>query len=236
VHGYLNHCGQLKHAIRYLLENGYAVCAYDNPGHGLSTGKDAWMDDFDRYAKVMQDFKPIVEKNCPGPYSVIGFSHGSCPVIQSQLQGEENFFEKTILIAPLVRPAHWRHAQISYRLYWPFRESVPRIVRNNTSDKSFTKFNRSSDFLHRQRVPLEWVRALERWNKKIASMPATENKVLIIQGDRDTTVDFKYNTKFLAKKFDTKQITLKNAKHELFNEKEEIKNKVFDEINNYLEF
>jgi len=236
MHGYLNHCGQLKYAIRHLLESGYAVCAYDMPGHGLSTGKDAWMDDFDKYAKVMQDFKPIVAERCPGPYYVMAFSHGACPVIQTHLEGKEDFFEKTILIAPLVRPVHWKHAQFSYRLYWAFRDSVPRIVSKNTSDKEFLDFNRSRDFLHKQRVPLIWVRALEKWNGKVQTLDATGSKMLVIQGDKDSTVDWKYNTKFLAEKFDTKEIILKNGKHELFNEKEEIKNKVFTEINNYLKF
>jgi len=236
MHGYLNHCGQLKYAIRHLLESGYAVCAYDMPGHGLSTGKDAWMDNFDRYAQVMQDFKAIVAERCPGPYNVMAFSHGACAVIQTHLEGKEDFFEKTILIAPLVRPVHWKHAQFSYRLYWAFRDSVPRIVSKNSSDKEFLDFNRFRDFLHKQRVPLIWVRALEKWNEKVHTLDATGSKMLVIQGDKDSTVDWKYNTKFLAGKFDTKEIILKNGKHELLNETAEIKNRVFDEINSYLEF
>ena len=146
----------------------------------------------------MHDFKAIVAERCSGPYSVMGFSHGACAIIQTHLEGMENFFDKTILIAPLVRPSHWRHAQFCYRIYWPFRDSVPRIASNNTSDQQFLDFNKSGDFLHKQRVPLMWVRALEKWNSKITILPATENKLLIIQGDKDTTVDFKYNMKFLV--------------------------------------
>ena len=41
LHGYLNHTGQFKNLIRYLLENGFAVAAYDLPGHGFSTGERA---------------------------------------------------------------------------------------------------------------------------------------------------------------------------------------------------
>ena len=233
MHGYLNHCGQLKYVIRYLLESGYAVCAYDMPGHGLSTGRDAWMDNFDRYAGVMADFKCIVADRCDGPYYVTAFSHGACPVIQTMLEGKEELFEKTVLVAPLVRPTGWRHAQITYRLYWPFRESVPRFTRKNTSDEAFLDFNRTRDFLHKTRVPLIWVRALEKWNGKMQAMDATEKKMLIIQGDKDSTVDWKYNTKFLAGKFDTKEVVLKDAKHELFNEEEEIKRRVFGEICGY---
>lgn len=234
MHGYLNHCGQLKYVIRHLLENGYSVCAYDMPGHGLSTGKDAWMDNFDRYVQVLQDFKPIVAERCPGPYHVTAFSQGACPVIQTMLERKEDFFEKTILVAPLVRPVGWRHAQITYRLYWPFRDSVPRLTRKNTSDKEFLDFNKAKDFLHKRRVPLIWVRALEKWNGKVRSMDATGKKMLVIQGDKDSTVDWKYNTKFLAGKFDTKEVVLKNARHELFNEEEEIKGRVFAEMIGYL--
>lgn len=235
MHGYLNHCGQLSHIISYLLQSGYAVCAYDMPGHGLSNGKDAWMDNFDKYALVLEEFKLIVAKTCPAPYNVMAFSHGACSVIQTHLEGKENFFDKTILVAPLVHPAHWKHAKFTYRVYWPFKDSIHRVVRKNTSDKEFLKFNRSKDFLHKQRVPLMWVRALENWNTKMAALEPTENKLLYIQGDKDTTVDWKYNAKFLAQKFDTKQIIIENGQHELFNETEEIKNKVFTEITSYLE-
>lgn len=236
VHGYLNHCGQLMYLIRFLLESGYAVCAYDMPGHGLSSGDGAWMDDFEKYAQVLDDFKPLVADRCAGPYHVIGFSHGCCAIIQRELEGRDDFFDKTVLAAPLVHPIQWKKAQATYRLYWFFKKDVPRVLSRNSSDKSFLDFNRDKDFLHAQRVPLVWVRAMEKWNAKIDLLPPTERQVLIIQGDRDKTVEWKYNTKLLEKKFNvSKCVMIPGAKHELFNESDEIKCEVFREINGYLD-
>lgn len=236
VHGYLNHTGQLTHLIRFLLASGYAVCAYDMPGHGLSSGEGAWIDDFEKYAQVLDDFKPLVAEKCAGPYHVIGFSHGCCAIIQRELEGVDDFFDKTVLAAPLVHPVQWKKARATYRLYWFFKKDVPRVLSRNSSDKSFLAFNRDKDFLHVQRVPLIWVRGLEKWNRKIDSLGPCEREVMIVQGDRDKTVEWTYNTKLLEMKFNVaKCVMIEGGKHELFNEKEVLKDKVFAEIGSYLE-
>ncbi len=56
AHGYFDHCGQLGHLIKYLLEAVYAVAAFDLPGHGLSTGQRGAIDDFAQYSQVLIDF------------------------------------------------------------------------------------------------------------------------------------------------------------------------------------
>lgn len=235
MHGYMNHSGQLKHIISYLLARGYAVAAYDMPGHGLSTGQRGGIDDFDKYTTAMDDFKHLLKNKTEGPYHIVAFSHGACPVTQQLLDGKADFFDKTVLCAPLIRPVQWKKTRATYRLYWFFRKDVKRIVRRNTSDKQFLEFNSKKDFLHVQRVPLIWVRALEQWNAKVEHLPPSDRQVLIVQGDRDGTVDWRFNTKFLQKKFkNAKLVIIPSAKHELFNESKEIKNKVFNEINNYL--
>ena len=37
-HGYFDYVGLYRHLIAHVLELGYAVLAYDLPGHGLSSG------------------------------------------------------------------------------------------------------------------------------------------------------------------------------------------------------
>jgi len=235
MHGYMNHCGQLNHIIPYLLSQGYAVCAYDMPGHGLSAGLRGGIDDFDKYSNVLDDFNAVVKTKTEGPYHIIAFSHGTCPVTQQLLDDQEDFFDKVVLCAPLIRPVQWKKAQATYRLYWFFKKDVKRIVRRNTSDKQFLEFNSKKDFLHIQRVPLLWVKSLEKWNAKIEQLSTSEKKILIIQGDKDSTVDWRYNTKFLEKKLkNAKRVMIPGAKHELFNEKQELKEKVFEEIGEYL--
>ena len=55
VHGYTDHVGIYGHAIRYGLSRGFNVVAFDQPGHGLSTGAQVAIDDFHRYGTAIAD-------------------------------------------------------------------------------------------------------------------------------------------------------------------------------------
>ena len=51
VHGYLDHVGLFGHLIRFGLERGYTVVAFDLPGHGLSSGERVSIEDFSDYRR-----------------------------------------------------------------------------------------------------------------------------------------------------------------------------------------
>ena len=83
---------------------------------------------------------------------------------------------------------------------------------------------------------MRWVKALHKWNKKIAELSPAKKMVKIIQGSKDATVDWKYNLDFIGKKFSEIDLSLiEDGRHELFNETEDIRNTVFSQITNYLE-
>jgi len=235
LHGYLNHCGQLRHLIRFLIEAGYAVAAFDMPGHGLSGGQRGAIEDFSQYSTALADFVNVVGKRLNGSYHIIGFSTGGSAAMDYLFTHADSVFDKIILAAPLVRYWGWQQSKTGFRLYRPFADSVPRTPRKNSSDKTFLEFKRSRDFLHLQTVPLKWVEALHNWNDRITDLPACEAKVKVIQGTSDTTVDWKFNIEFIREKFSNAQITIiEGARHELFNESAEIRKKVFSEISSYL--
>ena len=77
LHGYLNHTGQFRHLIRFLLENGFAVAVYDLPGHGLSSGERAVIQSFDEYVRTTQDLMTVVKPYLTGPFYAVGFSTGA---------------------------------------------------------------------------------------------------------------------------------------------------------------
>ena len=68
LHGYFDHCGQLNRLIKYLLQNGYAVAAFDLPGLGLSSGQRGAIDDFSQYCQALLDFTDKVKPRLKGPY------------------------------------------------------------------------------------------------------------------------------------------------------------------------
>jgi len=235
LHGYLNHTGQMKHLIGYLLRQGYAVAAFDMPGHGLSEGERGLIDDFSQYSDALRNSAKVVGGRLHGPYHLVAFSLGSGIVLDYLLTSEDTIFDRVVLAAPLVRNVAWESLKTGYNVYSKLAQSVPRTHRKNSSDKEFLEFNKTKDVLHVQEVPLGWVKALYEWNDKIANLPRRDKAVLVIQGTSDTTVAWKYNIKFIRSKFsDVKVRMIDKGRHELFNESVNIRSKVFLQIGDYL--
>jgi alpha-beta hydrolase superfamily lysophospholipase len=235
LHGYLNHTGQMKHLIGYLLGQGHAVAAFDMPGHGISKGKRGSIDDFSQYSDALRDFTKVVSGRLHGPYHLIAFSLGSGVALDHLLTSEETIFDRVVLAAPLVRNVGWGSLKTGYKLYSKFGQSIPRAQRKNSSDEEFLEFNRTKDILHVQEVPLGWVKALYEWNDKIVNLPRRDRAVLVIQGTNDTTVDWRYNIKFIPSKLSNVKVSLiEKGRHELFNESLNIRSNVFLQIGDYL--
>jgi lysophospholipase len=236
MHGYFDHCGQLNLLIEYLLEEGYAVAAFDLPGHGLSGGKQGEIEDFDQYSRALIDFTDTVKGQLNEPYYFIGHSTGAAAMVDFLLTGGEAMFDKIILTAPLVHCSGWEQSKISYNEKIQFVKNVPRKFRRNSSNAAFLDFVKNRDPLQARKIPLKWVRAMHKWNDKISDLPTCDRPVKIIQGTSDETIDWQYNIRFLKGKFSNAQVSIiENAKHELYNETEGFRNEVFSQISDYLE-
>jgi lysophospholipase len=235
LHGYLNHSGQFKHLIAHLLENGYAVSVYDMPGHGLSSGESAAIDSFDQYEHITQDFMEVVQSRLAGPYYAIGFSTGAAVLTEMLLENKADDFDKIVMAAPLIHWAAYDETKATYRLYNSFTDRVARFHRKNSSDKDYLIFNKKRDYLHCNTLSLKWVKALFDWNDKIDLMGPCDKEVLVIQGDKDGTVDWKYNVKLIQEKFPNSRLEMiPGANHELFNEAKKYKEKALSFIGDYL--
>ena len=235
LHGYLNHTGQFKHLIRYLLENRFAVAVYDLPGHGLSTGQTAAIDSFDQYVQTTQDFLTLVKQHLDGPYHTVGFSTGAAILTEMMLENIADDFEKIVLAAPLIHWTAYDQSKGTYKVYKQFTDKIARFHRKNSSDKDFLIFNKTKDYLHAKHLSLKWVKALFDWNDKIEPIAPCDRDVLILQGDKDGTVDWKYNLKLIEKKFSNARIKMiPGANHELFNEAAEYKQQALEQIKEYV--
>lgn len=68
LHGFYDHMGLYRHVIEWALERQWAVIACDLPGHGLSSGERASIDDFAVYQAVLQGlFDEARSSICPSP-------------------------------------------------------------------------------------------------------------------------------------------------------------------------
>src|SRR5699024_4012803 len=92
-----------------------AVLAYDLPGHGLSSGPRAEIDDFRTYREVLEQCLAQARHHLPGPWHVIAQSTGGAIVMDYLLHhgfdDGNSPFRQIILLAPLVRPYKWSSAR-----------------------------------------------------------------------------------------------------------------------------
>ncbi|MCK4485666.1 MAG: alpha/beta hydrolase [Desulfobacterales bacterium] len=235
VHGYFDHTGTWKHVIINLVKQGYTVGVYDQPGHGLSSGDRASIDDFSVYVSVLEEFLRISRANLPGPFHIVAHSMGCAAAVDYLLNVTKTPLNKVVLIAPLIHSAHWYLSTLGHALTGFMINSVPRVFRRNSSDQEFLIFTKR-DPLQARHMPMKWFGALVEWNKRVAGYESSRLPVKIIQGTADTTVDWKYNMKFIKKKFVNTDISMiANGGHQLINESLPMRAEVLTLIVDYLE-
>jgi alpha-beta hydrolase superfamily lysophospholipase len=233
-HGYLDHAGLYGHLIRHCLQRGYNVVIYDLPGHGLSTGERASIGSFTEYGEVMADCLKLFADIAPKPWHALAQSTG-CAVLMDYLLLQEPVFERAVLLAPLVRAAEWRWVKVAHWLGNRFLESVPRRFGVNSGDADFLDFIAHRDPLQARRIPVRWVEAMLRWERRFEQLPVSDMVVLIVQGQKDNTVDWRHNIPVVRDKFPrAKYLPLQEAHHHLVNETAAIRAKIFAAIDLYL--
>jgi len=235
VHGYTAHCGLLNKIIKELLGSEFAVCCFDLPGHGLSSGERASINNFSQYSDSLADFVNVIQPYIKAPCHLIGHSTGGAIVMDYLLSDREDCFGKVVLAAPLVRICGWKMSKLVFPICRHFRQRLPRIYRKISSDKDFLKFLQYQDSLSARDFSLKWVKAMFEWNERYAEAKHIERPILIIQGTKDNIVDWRYNVPIIMSKFRDCDVELiENARHELFNESQQYRDEVFSLIKEYL--
>jgi len=232
VHGYYDHSGLFGKLIDYGLARDCNVVMFDLPGHGLSSGEPAVIDDFSDYADAIADV--LAAAQMPGlPLWVMAQSTGCAALVEFARRGGWPFAAAAML-APLARPKGWRLGRLSHALVSPFTDSIARKFAANSSDLQFLQFLRE-DPLQSRRLSLRWVAALKRW---LATLPRTNlgvGPVLIVQGDADQTVDWRYNIEFYRALFPGSPVLLlPGAGHQLANESVQLRDQYLNEVGKYI--
>jgi len=230
LHGFYDHMGLYRHVIEWALGQGCAVIACDLPGHGLSSGARASIDDFGIYQQMLQAlFAQARALDLPRPWHLCGQSTGGAIVVDHLLhEGERSPADgQVILLAPLVRPRAWHWSKLSYRVLRHFVNGIERRFTDNSTDPDFLPFLQV-DPLQPRRLPTAWVGALVNWVQRIEAAPRSTRQPLIVQGEADGTVDWPYNLKVLRAKFtDPQVLMLPEARHHLANEMPDIRQRYF---------
>lgn len=231
AHGLFDHVGIYLKLIAFLLDDGYSVFAVDMPGHGLSEGPSAEIDNFSEYVEVLEtcvDTVILENKVSEGKVSgkdqqtliMLGQSTGGAAVAHFLMTGKQRAqIARAILLAPLLRPKGWWSVNISWLLLHKFIRQVPRRFAVNSNDQQFLDFLANRDPLQPQYISIRWLTAMRKWIRIFPSFESCDTPLLIVQGDDDNTVDWKYNTGIFQSKFpQSKLVILQDAKHHLVNE------------------
>lgn len=237
VHGYLDHQGLYAHLLVHLLANGWRVLLWDLPGHGLSSGARAAIEDFTDYEHCLDAVRARLSRHLEaaaehsGPWLGVGQSTGAGVLASHALHGSGLDWAGLVLLAPLVRPCGWPQTRWLHRLVLPFTETLPRRYRANSSNPDFLHFLRHQDPLQNDSVSLVWVSAMRRWMPRLQEAPPSLVATLVLQGEQDTTVDWRYNLGVLVKRFPRAEIYRHpSAGHHLVNETAEIREPLFERI------
>ncbi|MCC5881900.1 MAG: alpha/beta hydrolase [Halomonas sp.] len=238
VHGYYDHLGLYRHLLEKLLERRWRVVLWDLPGHGLSSGKRACIDDFAHYGECLGALQEQLEASglAPRPWLGIGQSTGAAILATDALsRPDENCWAGLVLLAPLVRPTGWPQAGWLHSLVGPFVQSLPRRFGANSTDAEFAAFLRERDPLQPEHLSLNWVSAMRRWMPQLLALPPSDIPTLILQGEQDATVDWEWNLEVLKRKFPNARIERHpEARHHLVNEAECIRDALFRSLDGFV--
>ena len=239
VHGYYDHVGIFNHLIEALLVRDFAVIAFDLPGHGLSSGPRATIYNFHQYQPVLWKIIELARSALPKPWHFAAQSTGGAIVSEYLLdyscRPEQLEFACAGLMAPLVRPVNWWFNRHMHTVVSTFRDYIPRKYNANTHDADYLRFARTADPLQPRYLSARWVGALKQWIPFLERHEPLQFPVLIIQGEEDTTVDWRHNTALLQSKFLPAELyRIPALRHQVVNESLDLRTRVFTRLNHFL--
>ena len=232
LHGYLEHSGIYQPIIRELLDQGFSVITYDLPGHGLSDGNVASIQNFDHYQQVLHAVHQYLRNadQLPKPWLGIGQSTGAAIWMHHLLEYAEQrknpIVERVLLLSPLVRPAKsaWWHNSVGLGIIRRIKREVPRHFKRNNHNPEFLRFVRLKDPLQPRMMGMDWILAMSKWMLEMEQRPACRIPVWLAQGAQDQTVDWRYNIEFIREKFRLQTLLmLEEGSHQLINERADIR-------------
>ncbi|MBN2653392.1 MAG: alpha/beta hydrolase [Spirochaetales bacterium] len=229
-HGYLDHSMLAIEFIRHFSQLGFDIVLADLPGHGLSKGEPGAIDDFSSYKQAIEAVLEFAGEKFGQPVVAVGHSTGAAGLIEYIRCGGD-IPEKYVFLAPLVKVYMMEYAVAAVDATDSFLDYIPTRRGKSTSDKAMKAFMQI-DSLGVRKIPLDWMKAAQRWLDDVtADGNFYHEQVLILQGEKDKTVDYKFNMDFLQKRFTNAEIImLPEADHCLHYEREEIRTKVFEQI------
>ena len=234
-HGYYDHMGLYGHLVNELLQRNIAVVGFDQIGHGLSTGAQATIEDFQRYIQVVEVAYKLAQRLASGlPLHWFGQSMGGALTMeywqQQRFTKNNQPSGEMVLLAPLVRPYAWPGLRWVFELAKRTVHSRPRDVSTNIDNPEFVSLL-GRDPLQAQVLPVAWVNAMVNWFKHFESSHPSVLNPVIIHGYGDRTVSYRHNLPLLKQIYPQSQIhVVPAARHHLVNETPQIQAAIWERL------
>lgn len=226
-HGLYDHMGVYGYLVAELLERNIAVIGFDQIGHGLSTGIQASISDFQRYIQVVRVAHKLATRMSGDlPLHWFGQSMGGALTMeywqQQRMAKQSRPSGEMVLLAPLVRPYAWPLMRWVFEVAKHFVDYWPRDTSSNVDNPDFVALL-GKDPLQARKLPVAWVNAMVNWFLYFEALPPSLLRPKIIHGYEDRTVSYRHNLPVLERMFPQAQIhILPPARHHLVNETAEI--------------
>ena len=234
VHGLFDHVGIFGHLVAFGLLRGSNVVAFDLPGHGLSSGERAAIDDFADYSGALNAVLAAIE-SLPGERHLLGQSTGGAAIMDYLTTTCEHQPARVVLLAPLVRPRDWGLVRLGHSLLHRFTATLKRGFADNSNDADFLAFLRAEPLQPRV-ISMRWIGALKRWLADFERRPASPQPLLVVQGDEDGTVQWEYNVPYIRRQFPNSQVyMLQGGRHHLANESDPLRTEYLAVVSHYLD-
>jgi lysophospholipase len=238
-HGYTEHSGRYEDLAADLTTHGYHFGIFDLPGHGLSSGRRANIDNFDDYVASLELFcEQARDRTWPEPYFLLGHSLGgliSIRFLQSSKAATK--IKAALVTCPLLGlSTHSFHGVGHLAEYaWGARllrwmcEIAPNISLPNKKDLGGSVLThdphevelRKQDPLIKPTVTIHWTREfLKAIDLAVAQKNQLQTPLCILQAEDDRVVSVKAPKQFfdLLTVSPKKYMSYPNMWHELLKE------------------
>jgi len=246
VHGFGEHSGRYEEIGRFLAEQGYAVIAHDQVGHGLSEGARGYTPSYNFLLEALQKALRISEEKFPNiPHFLYGHSMGANIVTNYLLEKKASDIRGAILTSAFFLPGQ-EIEKLSFlvplvRWIWKIFPNFyiganlkPHLV---ARDPEEAKKYASDPLVHNKMYARIYLPMLDKGEFAIENANKLQIPLLIIHGTEDKIANPEGSKKFI-KNASREKITYKsweNGFHEIQHEPMETRMLFFAEVRNWLD-
>ncbi len=221
AHGIGEHSGRYEHVGDYLVSRGYAVSSFDQRGFGGSTGRRAYVEQFDHY---LDDVADQLE-HLPNPTILLGHSLGGLMALAYTLSPRPSP-DLLVLSAPAldanVDPIRRGLAKVLGR-FAP-KVEIPNSIKGHqlSSDPTVGEAYFNDPLVHTKtttRLGMEILRVMDETQARLSQLDVP---TLVIHGSMDSVVSPAFSAP-LAELPTVERVLLPGFAHECFNDVEKDK-------------